>query len=64
VFKNHVIGGTSFKVDNGLKYGFLNTMEEMLRAKLLGLRLKAVPHINFRVRHFRGDHFVTRDIIV
>ena len=64
VLKDLVIGGTSFKADNGFKPGFLNTVEEALRAKLPGSGLKAVPHINSRFRHFKGVHSIIHDMVV
>jgi len=54
----------SFKADNGLKPGFLTTVEEPPRAELPESGLKEVPHIHSRVRHFRGVHFIIHDMVV
>jgi len=64
VLDDLVIGSTPFKVDNGFKHGFLNTVGEVLRAKLPRSGLKAFPHINLRVRNFRGVHSIIHNMVV
>ncbi|KAJ8421145.1 LOW QUALITY PROTEIN: hypothetical protein Cgig2_027443 [Carnegiea gigantea] len=55
IFKDLVNGGTPFKVDNGFKLGFLNTVAEKLNAKLPKSNLKAQPHMRSRLRHFKAN---------
>jgi len=64
VLKDLVIGGTLFKADNGFKPGFLKIVDEALRAKLPKSGLKAVPHIHFQVRLFRGVHSIIHAMVV
>ena len=55
---------TSFKADSGLKPGFLNTIEEALRAKLPKSCLKAIQHINSPVQQFIIVHSIMHDMVV
>ena len=64
VLKDLVIGGTSFKADNGFKPRFLKTVEEALRAKLPVSGLKVILHIHSWVWHFRRVHSIIHDMVV